>query len=241
MYKGESVESDLQKSDKDLLWLPLLHDLQKRYRLKELRFDFGSRTVEMVKVDDINELLDEVVDVDAIPFWAELWPAAVGLASEILKNQDLITGKELLELGSGVGLAGIAAKIAGSRVTQSDFIEEAFKFIRVNCLRNNLEVEPLLLADWRNFPAGAGPFDYIIGADILYEKDLHGDLLKVFKEILRPGGQVWLADPGRNHGKLFMEKAVLMGWERKQEQIKVFHEQQHYHIDIYHLSYRGNN
>lgn len=221
--------------------MDLFFNLQNHYHLQELKFTFDNQIIELVKVADINELLDQIVNVDEIPFWAELWPAAIGLASVIFKNQVLFSGKTILELGSGVGMAGIAAKLTGARVTQSDFLTEAFKFIRLNCIRNNVPVEPLLLADWRDFPKSIGKFDYIIGADILYEKDLHENLHQIFKESLKPDGQVWLADPGRNYGKQFIGKMSRLDWELKQDQVVVYYEGKNQNIDIYQLSYRGNN
>lgn len=228
------------KNEKKPLWFDLFFELQKFYNLQELKFTFDNHKIELVKVTDINELLDHIVNVDEIPFWAEIWPASIGLASVIFKNHVLFSGRTVLELGSGVGMAGIAAKMTGAKVTQSDFLPETLKFISLNCLRNNVPVEPFLLADWRNFPKDTGKFDFIIGADILYEKDLHGNLRQIFKETLNPNGQVWLADPGRNYGKQFIEKMAQSDWELKQEQVRVFYEEKNQNIDIYQFSYRGN-
>ena len=50
---------------------------------------------------------------DRDPYWCRLWPSAVALAQLMLQQPELIRGKRVCEIGSGVGLAGIAAALAG--------------------------------------------------------------------------------------------------------------------------------
>ena len=48
------------------------------------------------------------------PHWATLWQGSVALAEEVLSNPALVRGKRVLDLGTGLGLAGIAAGLAGA-------------------------------------------------------------------------------------------------------------------------------
>jgi predicted nicotinamide N-methyase len=213
--------------------------LQHSYQLKLVNIDVNGKMIKLVKVTNIDDLLERANDPDEIPFWAELWPSSIGLARYIMQNQSDFTGKTLLELGAGVGLAGIAAKLAGCQAVQSDFTVEALRFTRANCLRNQVPAKELLLADWRNFPKNLGSFDLIIGADILYEKNLHESLTKIFKQSLKPGGVVFLADPGRNYAKDFISESVTDGWRVAQSVLSVFYEERTYNIDIYQLQPAG--
>ncbi len=213
--------------------------LAERYRLQEVRLEIGSRRLELLKVVNIDDLLDKVTDADQIPFWADLWPASIGLAAYILSHGERLRGKRVLELGAGVGLAGIAGRMAGAEAVQSDFSSEALRFTRVNCRRNGVPEEPTLLADWRQFPAEAGTFDLILGADILYEKTLHPYLERIFETALNPGGEVWLADPGRDYARQFGE-AMAATWRIATDQIPVEYEAKAYRIQLYRLT-RGNN
>jgi predicted nicotinamide N-methyase len=221
-------------------WQTELEKLERNYRLKTVQLRLEGRNLELVKVANIDDLLDRITDVDELPFWAEIWPAAIGLAIFIIQNREHFSGKRILELGAGAGLAGIAAKLAGGNVTQSDFIEAALPFIRVNCLRNRVPVGNFLLADWRNFPDVAAKYDLVIGADILYEKTVHSDLVKVFHRVLKSGGSVYLADPGRGFGRQFITDLITFGWENILVRIPVFYEEQTYTIDIYRLTPPGN-
>ena len=52
---------------------------------------------------------------DDDPHWATLWQGSVALAEEVLENPSLVRGKRVLDLGTGLGLAGIAAGLAGAK------------------------------------------------------------------------------------------------------------------------------
>ncbi len=226
-YQISDLETELQK-------------LQNSYQLKKIPVNLGDLDLELIKVANIDDLLDRANDPDEIPFWAEIWPASIGLASFMLRNKAEFEGKTLLELGAGVGLAGIAAKLAGAKVVQSDFTVEALRFTRINCLRNNIVPSELLLADWRNFPTNI-KFDLIIGADILYEKTLHNQLAKIFENQLNSDGIIWLADPGRNYGKDFIKNSKEAGWIVNEDVEAVYYEERNYQIDIYGLKPKGTS
>lgn len=213
--------------------------LASKYNLKHVNVNLGEHRLELVKVENIDDLLDQVTDPDEIPFWAELWPASIGLATVILEKRHLFEGKTVLELGAGVGLAGIAARLAGAEVVQSDFISDAFDFITVNSLRNNVPANQYLLADWRRFPEQSGPFDRVIGADILYEKTLHSNLAAILTRVTRRGGFVWLADPGRAYAGQFCLRQADDGWRVQKNQVPVNYEEKPYTIDLYQLDHSG--
>ncbi|KAL3132844.1 hypothetical protein ABBQ38_006769 [Trebouxia sp. C0009 RCD-2024] len=52
---------------------------------------------------------------DRDPYWCRLWPSAVALAQLILQQPELVKGKRVCDIGCGLGLAGIAAALAGAR------------------------------------------------------------------------------------------------------------------------------
>ncbi len=212
----------------------LYQELDRNFRLQTVPVEFSGQSLELIKVADLDELLEGVTDADQIPFWAELWPASLGLARYIFNNRYLLQGRSVLELGAGIGLAGIAARLAGANILQTDYMEAALQFIRVNSLRNGLSEPRLLLADWRRFPP-IGRFDIIIGADILYEKTLHDDLSMVISNSLKPAGMVWLADPGRDYALEFVLSLMERGWSVKQSRVPVIYEKKTSQIDIYQM------
>jgi hypothetical protein len=52
--------------------------------------------------------------LDSDPYWTRAWPSAIALATTILSRPDLVRGKRVADLGAGLGVAGIAAALAGA-------------------------------------------------------------------------------------------------------------------------------
>ena len=50
---------------------------------------------------------------DADPYWCRPWPSAIALAARLAAEPQLVAGRRVIELGCGLGLAGIAAAWAG--------------------------------------------------------------------------------------------------------------------------------
>ncbi len=224
----------------DAIGKQLYVELKRDFHLQEVPVKFGDQSLELIKVADMDELLEGVTDADQIPFWAELWPASLGLARYIFNNRQFLQEKSILELGAGIGLAGIAARLAGANLLQTDYAEAALRFIRANSLRNGLTEPQLLLADWRRFPR-VGQFDLILGADILYEKTLHSKIDEIITNTLKPNGIVWLADPGRDYALEFVLSMMEKGWLAKQVRVPVIYEAKTYQIDIYQLQHGGTD
>ena len=42
-----------------------------------------------------------------------MWPSAIALAQQLLQRPQLVAGKKVADLGAGLGVAGIAAALAG--------------------------------------------------------------------------------------------------------------------------------
>jgi len=150
---------------------------------------------------------------ERLPYWAELWTSAIVLAERILGDTAL-QGKSVLELGCGLGLAGIAAARAGADVTMTDYDHDALLFARWN-VAVNLDASSagraqVLPMDWRA-PAAAA-YDIILGADIVYERRHFAPLWRFFSTALKPGGYVLLGEPNRRMGDDFLAEAGEQGF-----------------------------
>ena len=90
------------------------------YETEEVLLNTGSMTVRMTKIKDLDAMLDDIdpitfADDERLPYWAELWPSAIGLARYLDRDVSL-RGQHVLELGCGLGLLGVvAARDGGSR------------------------------------------------------------------------------------------------------------------------------
>lgn len=163
------------------------------------------------------------VDAAAQPaYWASLWPSAVALAGHLLRRDDL-TDKQVLEVGCGCGLAGIAAAKRGAEVTVTDLLPEALALAEINWRQNQLRPAALQSLDWCN-PACATCFELILGADILYHPPDFPDLVRSLCSLLESGGTLILSEPGRPQAHEFFARMLQAGFEI---------DTVHYHIPLH--------
>lgn len=181
-------------------------------------FSLPGRDVRLFLVKDVEALITDPTDEDKVPCWAEIWPAARGLASYIWEN---ITfgGESLLELGSGLGLPGVACGLKGARVTFSDFNPLALELSAKNAVINGLTGCRLLQGDWRDFPE-YGQFDWVVGSDIFYDPKLNVHLGRVMATRLAGGGRLLLAHPGRKASFAFIEALEEAGFSCEAKEVR---------------------
>jgi len=145
------------------------------------------------------------------PFWTQIWPAAKTLAQQVLAH-DWPARTDVLELGCGSGLVGLAAAANGCCVTVSDYVPLAVELAVANIRGNGCTQVTGEVLDWRSPPV-AHKHDVILAADVLYDPALHEPLLGVLNARLAAKGFCWLADPGRlNSATTFTRLARAQGW-----------------------------
>jgi len=137
-------------------------------------------------------------DGNMIPYYAEVWPAALGLATWMEQKPSLWHGARVLELGCGLGLPALVAAKLGAHVTATDYHPDNARFFQKNVLANGLSHIDYFRMDWRR-PAVNSIFDIVIGSDLIYEREMITPLASCLAEICAPGSIALLADPGRPH------------------------------------------
>lgn len=178
--------------------------------------DLGHRMLEIARPSEPDGLLDDpdVLEAnrrdDYMPYWSYLWPAATPMA-RALEHASWPAGTSILELGSGIGLVGLAALARGWEVTFSDYDESSLQLCRRNAIRNGLPDPTLLNLDWRE-PADL-LFPVILGCEVIYERRNHEPILDLLNKMLAPGGTCWIGDPGRSQAPRFLEAAAARGWD----------------------------
>lgn len=190
---------------------------QEHFRKKEVVVNLqGGQELKFLVAEDIEELITDISDEDKVPCWADIWPAAYGLAYYLWDNPEITTGKQVIELGAGIGLPGIVCAQKGVRVTLSDFNPTAMDLAGENARLNGVEVE-LLQEDWRSFQCRK-LFDYILASDIIFDPKLNPFLGQIFYRNLKPGGRILIAHPDRKVTREFVEDCNRYNlWERERE------------------------
>ena len=131
------------------------------------------------------------------PFWAFAWAGGQALARQVLDHPEQVAGRRVVDLASGSGLVGIAAKLAGAAsVLAADIDLFAVAAIAINAELNEVAVEitgeDLLAAS----PPAA---DVILVGDLFYEKGLAARCFDWLKQAKEQGSLVLIGDPGRNY------------------------------------------
>ena len=99
-------------------------------------------------------------------YWAFCWGSGLGLAQFLLARPSLVAGKHVIDLGSGSGVAGIAAARAGAaRVTACDLDADARLATAVNAQINAVDLD---IVD--DLDAISEAADLLLMADVLYDR-----------------------------------------------------------------------
>lgn len=212
------------------------------YATRPVEVDILGRAIFLLEVADAESLLDELIRQgeesndpidDIIPYWAELWPSALGMSQYLLRNNAIRAGETVLELGCGLGLPGIIAGKMGGEVTLSDHLAPALDFAEENWKLNlpDRDVQ-LRQLDFRRNNLKP-PVDCLLASDITYDAINLPFLPDAFRQLTKPGGRVILSDPRRAVASDFFHKLPEMGFVVKKAQEIVLFDNKSIKIDIY--------
>ncbi len=149
-----------------------------------------------------------------IPYWADLWPAAIMLGEVVAaepwdvwstrsaSGNDTATHGvsgalplEAQEFGCGLGISGMVALSRGLHVTFSDVDEAAVQLAAANARLNGFRHFETAAIDLRATPARQ--FPVLLAADVCYELRLTEAVVQFVTASLAPGGLALLTDTDR--------------------------------------------
>jgi predicted nicotinamide N-methyase len=175
----------------------------------------GTRQVEILGPPDEDALLEDPAVIarfetdEYLPYWGQLWPAAVMLAECVLADEPGLS-RPALEVGCGLGLPAIAAKMAGWCILATDCDEIALQYARENAALNGMADLPVRLLDWRK-PTDLKRYHRILGADVLYERRHHQPIADLIAMLLDDQGAALISDPNREVARSFDEVLLRSG------------------------------
>lgn len=118
-------------------------------------------------------------------YWSFCWASGQVLASYLSAHTDVVKGKRVLDFGSGSGVAGIAAALAGAReVVACDVDPIANLALGCNAQLNKVDITSF--TDLEQVDA----VDLVLASDVLYDKD-NFPLIECLKD---KGNEVLIAD-----------------------------------------------
>lgn len=144
------------------------------------------------------------------PLFGLIWPSARILAGLV---QTLpLAGKRVLEIGCGLGLASLVMRRRDADITASDLHPLAASFMAENLRLNRLPAIDFRTGNWSDTDAGLGSFDLIVGSDVLYERDLPGQLAGFLHRHARATAEVIVVDPDRGNRAAFTRRMSELGF-----------------------------
>jgi predicted nicotinamide N-methyase len=136
-----------------------------------------------------------------------VWDGGTELACELAsgKNIGICKGQRVLELGAGVGVAGIAAAVVGANVVLTD-LDVCVAVMQENIAHNQALIQSsggsaeALALDWNHPPPESivGKFDIILGADVSYHLEFAPPILRTIRALARVGTNIVFAHKPRN-------------------------------------------
>ncbi len=193
----------------------LENSLRARFNLREDAFAHGRHQWRLLRPADAEVLIDEeAFEADErLPYWADLWPAARGLARHLLDHPP--REPRAIELGCGVGLVSLALAVNRISVLATDYEDAALEFAAANAARNALPGVTTSRLDWRAIPEEFTRFDLVVGADVLYEARLVDVVAKALGRLVAEGGRAIVAGPGRRHEAALPTLLEGLGWSAR--------------------------
>lgn len=123
------------------------------------------------------------------------WPAGAYLGSTLAELAPC-AGRRVADLGCGRGTLGLSACAAGAaRVLFADASPVAIEFLARTLQANALSERAHAVQHAWGTPLPSGPYDLILGGDILYRPDYFAELMTTIARSLAPQGCALLSDP----------------------------------------------
>ncbi|XP_050929662.1 protein-lysine N-methyltransferase EEF2KMT isoform X2 [Lates calcarifer] len=149
----------------------------------------------LLPAGDAVSLLESVALISEGTTGLVTWEAALYLAEWALDHQQAFTGRTVLELGSGVGLTGITIcrSCSPNRFVFSDCHPSVLQKLRANVQLNGLTEQqtPTVSVEELDWTAATEEqlrrigADTVIAADVVYDPDVVGHLVKLLSQILK--------------------------------------------------------
>ncbi|HEX6064272.1 MAG TPA: methyltransferase domain-containing protein [Longimicrobiales bacterium] len=133
------------------------------------------------------------------PFWAYPWAAGSALARVVLDRADEILGKKVLDIGSGGGVAALAAARADAlRVVANDVDPWALAVARIAARRQQLYLD-FMQEDLTEHPRHVVGYDVVLCSDLAYERRTAPKQRALLERARADGARVLVADAGRTY------------------------------------------
>jgi predicted nicotinamide N-methyase len=181
-----------------------LDEFHRNYETAVTPVTINGRSLTLFTPKSIDRFVNSTDAMVNFPLWAKIWEASTVLAGYLIR-QPARSHETLLEIGCGLGLAGIAAAKAGYRVTMTEIDPHALNFARANAMVNDCPEIVVERLDW-NAPCLKGRYDTIAGSETVYKPEAIDSLVALFDRYLAPEGTIVLSTEMRSNNVDFWHR-----------------------------------
>ncbi|MGD9367584.1 MAG: methyltransferase [Desulfobacteraceae bacterium] len=181
-----------------------MEQFERTYDTEIFPVQIGKVSLRFHKPKSLDRFINPDDPMKGFPLWAKIWDASAVL-TQYIAELEVDARRRILELGSGLGVAGIAAASLGHHITLTEYDTNALEFLKANAELNQCQHIPIHYLDWFQ-PQLEGSFDLIVGSEIVYQKATVAALGDLFRKYMAPAGQVVLVERVRSTGAVFFEK-----------------------------------
>lgn len=178
-------------------------------KLKIKQYSFAGKYISLWVPDE--EMLQQQFEKNegnvGVPFWARVWPSALGMCKFLEANTALIQGKRVVEWGAGLGLPSLLSAHFATEVLCTDCSTEAMELVCQSVALNKLRNVNCASFNWHS-PEALPAFDVLLLSDINYNPADFEVLIQRLEACLQQGVQIIISTPQRIMAKPFVEKLL---------------------------------
>jgi len=145
--------------------------IHEKYELELIPIGIGGKELELYGVGNWDRFIRQLErnglgDLSEFPFWIKFWEASFVL-TEYLLSLELDPAARILEIGAGMGVAGLFLGAFGYPVTITDYDDDVLALLLENVSRNRLHTVSIRKLDWLH-PDLETTYDLICGSEVIY-------------------------------------------------------------------------
>ncbi len=148
--------------------------------------------------------VDENVD---FPYWAKVWPSAIGLSIFLQQHPHLLQDKRVLELAAGLGLPSLIAAQYATKVCCSDYVQAPLDFAQASADHHQFTNIDYQIINWFVVPPTITT-DVLLLSDINYEPAAFAVLFNMIQTFLAKQTTIILSTPQRLLAKPFIAQLL---------------------------------
>lgn len=129
-------------------------------------------------------------DATKDPWWMYVWASGIALSSYLIDQK--IEGKQILEVGPGLGLTSIVLTKHGNNVSVYDINPDVLPYLLLNSQQNNIEM-PV----WVQSLQTSETYDMVISSDVLYNTGKIPSIVQSMYSKVKENGVMIMVEPDR--------------------------------------------